>query len=207
MLSVPVFTMTGERRGEVQIDPAVLGGEVRPRLIKQAIVTWLDHQRLEAARRKSRRDIAGSTRKMYRQKGTGNARMGPIRAPHRRGGGRAFAKRGPRSSKDMPRKMGRLARNSALLAKIQAGDVVAVENLACAQPKTKLIAAMLGALKVSTGAVVATAGYDRNVLLSGRNIDRTEVRVFDELHAYEIVRRPKLIVSKAALEKLAGGAA
>jgi large subunit ribosomal protein L4 len=199
--------MAGEARGQIEIDPAVLGGEVRSKLIKQAIVTWLDHQRLEAARQKSRSDVAGSTRKMYRQKGTGNARMGPIRAPQRRGGGRAFAKRGPRSSKDMPRKMGRLARNSALLAKIKAGDVLAVENLACSEPRTSVMAAMLGALKAESGAVVATAGYDRNVLLSGRNIAKTDVRVFDELHAYEIIRRPKLIISKAALEKLASGKA
>lgn len=207
MLSVPVFSMNGEARGQLEIDPALLGGEVRPQLLKQAIVTWLDHQRQESARRKSRGEIAGSTKKLYRQKGTGNARVGPIRTPQRRGGGRAFPKRGPRSSKDFPKKMRRLARDNALLAKIQAGELLVIEGLSCPEPKTRTIAAMLGALKIENGCLLATDQYDRNIVLSGRNLERTEVRVFEETSAYEILRRRRVVVARPAFERLAAGKA
>src|SRR3990172_7924351 len=120
MLSVPVFNMKGERAGEVEIDPEVLGGRVRTRLLKQAIVAFLDHQRQDSARTKGKAQVAGSTRKLYRQKGTGNARMGQIRQPVRKGGGRAFAKRVPPAMKEFPKKMRRIARDNAILAKIQA---------------------------------------------------------------------------------------
>ncbi len=202
MLEVPVFNMEGERSGELEVDPAVLGGCVRPRLLKQAIVAFLDHQRQDSARTKSRSDVEGSTRKLYRQKGTGNARAGPLRTPVRRGGGRTFAKRGPRATKAMPKKMRRLARNSAILAKIQANDVLIVDDLQCTQIKTKPVAAMLSALGVQRGCVLAMHEADANVYLSGRNIPNTDIRTVDELNAYEVLRRRKLIFTRPAFERL-----
>jgi len=204
MLSVPVVNMRGESLGTIEIDPDVLGGEVRPRLLKQAIVAYLDHQRQDSARTKGRADVVGSTRKLFRQKGTGNARMGNIRTALRRGGGRAFAKRGRRAVASFPKKMRRLARNSAILAKIQDDAVVVVEDLGCAEPKTKTIASMLSSLGADKGCLLATDGYDRNIYLSGRNIPLTDIRVAGELTAYEILRRKKLIFSKQAFEGLTG---
>ena len=202
MLAVPVFDMNGRRKGQMEIDPQLLGGRVRVRLLKQAIVAYLDHQRQDSARTKGRSDVEGSTRKLYRQKGTGNARAGTLRTPIRRGGGRAFAKRGPRATKELPRKMRRLARNSALLAKIQAEDVLIVDEMQFPEIKTKAMTSMLSALGVDTSCVLATHGHDRNVYLSARNIPCTDVRLAEELNAYEVLRRRKLVFTKPAFEGL-----
>lgn len=205
MLSVPVFDMKGKRTGEMPIDPAWLGGEVRPRLIKQAIVAYLNHQRQRSARTKGKADTEGSTRKLYRQKGTGNARMGQVRTPVRRGGGRAFAKRGPGASVQISKKMRRLALDSAILAKMQSEKVAAIDGLSFSAPKTKTFITMLRAIGIEGGCLVALHERDRNVFLSGRNIDRTDIRLLDDLNAYEVLHREKLLFTKAALERLAKG--
>jgi len=205
VLSVPVFDMKGKRTGEMPIDPAWLGGEVRPRLIKQAIVAYLNHQRQRSARTKGKADTEGSTRKLYRQKGTGNARMGQVRTPVRRGGGRAFAKRGPGASVQISKKMRRLALDSAILAKMQSEKVAAIDGLSFSAPKTKTFITMLRAIGIEGGCLVALHERDRNVFLSGRNIDRTDIRLLDDLNAYEVLHREKLLFTKAALERLAKG--
>ena len=202
MSTVPVFSMQGERLGEMEIDPAALGGTVRPRLMKQAVTTYLDHQRQRSARTKGRADVDGSTRKLYRQKGTGYARAGNSRTPIRRGGGHTFAKRGPGAIKELPQKMRRLARNSAILAKIQAEDVMVVDGLECTEPKTKTFVTMLAALNANQGCLLALDARDRNVYLSGRNVPRADIRLLDDLNAYEVLRRRKVIFTKPAFERL-----
>lgn len=205
MLSVPLYNMQGERQGEMEVDPARLGGEVRPALIKQAVVIHLDRKRRDNARTKGRGDVQGSTRKLYRQKGTGNARVGNIRTVVRRGGGVAFAKRGPRARLALPKKMRQLARSSALLAKLQSEDVCVIDGPICEAPKTKVMAALLGKLGADRGCLIATEEHDQNVYLSARNLPKTEIRKFSECNAYDIVRRNKVVVSKAALERFLAG--
>jgi len=202
MLAVPVFDMQGNAKGEIEIDPEVLGGRVRARLIKQALVAHQDHQRQQSARTKGRGDVVGSTRKLYRQKGTGNARVGNIRTGIRRGGGRTFAKRGPRSTKSIPIKMRRLARNSAILAKIQSGDAMIVEGLNLSEIKTKVLATMISALGATRGCTLALHQPDQKIYLSGRNISAASIRVVDELNVYEILRGAKLIFTKPAFERM-----
>lgn len=203
MLAVPVFNMQGERVGEMEVDRVSFGGSVRPRLIKQAIVAHQDHQRQWSARTKGRADVDGSCRKLYRQKGTGNARVGNIRTPVRRGGGRTFAKRIPGSPKTMPKKMRRLARNSAILAKIEADGVMILDDLQCPEPRTRVFTAMLRALGAEDGCLLAMHEYDANVYRSGRNVPGTDIRVVEELNAYDVLRRPKVIFTKPAFERLA----
>lgn len=202
MAMVPVFNMQGERLGEMEVDPASLGGTVRPRLIKQAIVAFLDHQRQRSARTKGRSVVEGSTRKLFRQKGTGNARAGNLRSPIRRGGGHTFAKGGSSARKGLPQKMRRLARNSAILAKIQGNDVMIVDGLRCPEPKTKTFVSMLAALDVTQSCLLAINARDENVHLSARNIPKTDIRIVDDLNAYEVMRRRKLIFTKPAFERL-----
>ncbi len=202
MLSVPVFNMKGKRVGEVEVDPVALGGKVRPSLIKQAMVSYLAHQRQGSARTKGKAQVEGSTRKLYRQKGTGNARMGQIRTPLRKGGGRAFAKRVPPATRAFPKKMRRVARDHALLAKIQANEVMIVDDLRCAEPKTKVFASMLSALGVERGCVVAMHERDVNTYKSGRNIPRTDIRLVDDLNAYDVLRRPRVIFTKPAFARM-----
>lgn len=206
MLGVPVFNMQGKSEGELEIDPAILGGWVRLRLLKQAIVSFLAHQRQDSARQKGRSDVVGSTRKLYRQKGTGNARVGNSRTPTRRGGGRAFAKRGPRAEVKLPKKMRRLARNSAILAKIKSNDVIIVADMQFPEIKTKAVVTMLTSLGVDRGCLLATHERDDIFVRSARNIPDTDVRVIDDLVAYEVLRRRKLVFTKPAFERLIHGA-
>lgn len=202
MIDVPVYNMNGEQTGTMQIDEDILGGRVRISLLKQAVVAWRANQRQGSARTKSRGMVEGSTRKLYRQKGTGNARMGNVRTCIRRGGGVAFAKQDRNYRLDLPRKMRRLARNSALLAKLQSNDVAIIDPLGFEVPKTKDFCSMLKAVGAAQGCVLAMHRPDPTVFKSGRNIPKTEVRQVHELSAYEILRRRKLLFTRAAFESV-----
>ena len=202
MLAVPFYHMSGERSGEIEFDPALLGGRVRPQLIKQAVVAYQDHRRQDSARTKGRANVVGSTRKLFRQKGTGNARMGFARTVIRTGGGVAFAKGKQNFSRVLPKKMRRLARNNAILVRILGDDAVVIEGLAFDAPKTKAMVEMLDGVGALEGCVVALNEPDDTVWLSGRNLPKTDVRLVRELNAYEILRRKKLVLSKPAFEFL-----
>jgi len=204
VVAIPVFDIEGNRVGEMEIDPAVLGGRVRPKLLKQAIVAYADHRRQRSARTKGRADKEGSTRKLYRQKGTGNARAGNVRTPIRRGGGRTFAKRIPTAEKAFPKKMRRLARNNAILAKIESEDALIVEGLSYTEPKTKTFTAMLSALGIKRGCLLATHVPDRHVYLSARNVQNADVCTVGDMNALDVLRREKLVFTKAAFERLQG---
>lgn len=199
MIDVPVYNMNGERTGEIQVDEAILGGRVRYDLLKQAVVAFQMNQWQGSARTKCRSMIEGSTRKLFRQKGTGNARMGTVRTPVRRGGGVTFAKLEQNHRRDMPRKMRRVARNSALLAKMKAGAVAVIDPLAMDRPKTKQLYTLFKAVGAHQGCVLALDQANPEVFKSGRNIPKTEIRQVAELSAYEILRRRKVLFSKAAL--------
>ena len=200
MMDVPVYNMTGEQTGTMQIDEAALGGKVRFDLLKQAVVTWQANQRTNSARTKNRRLVEGSSRKLYKQKGTGNARAGTVRTPIRRGGGRAFAKRERDHRLELPKKMRQMARNSALLAKLKAGNVAVIESIEMAAPKTKVFFGMLKALGANNGCVLALDSLNVPVVKSGRNVEKTEIRQVRDLNAYEILRRRKLLFTRKALE-------
>ena len=202
MLQVPLYDMSGSKTGSMEIDAEILGGRVRPPLLKQAVVIYLANQRQGTAATKSRGMVSGSTRKLYRQKGTGNARMGTIRTVIRRGGGVAFAKGKQNYARALPVKMRRLARNNAILAKIVSQDVVVVEGLIFETPKTKTMVQMLAGVGVTKGCVVALGEPDANVVKSGRNLPKTEIKLLRELNAYEILRRKTLVLTKPAFEAL-----
>ncbi len=201
-MDVPVYNMDGEQTGSIQVDESLLGDHVRYDLLKQAVVMWQLNQRQGSARTKGRSMVEGSTRKLYRQKGTGNARMGNVRTPIRRGGGVAFAKQQRRVRREMPRKMKQLARNSALLAKLKAGAVIVVDPLAFDEIKTKSFVEMLRKLDADRGCVVALDAPNEAVYRSGRNIPRTEIRQVHDLNAYEILLRRKVIFTRQALDNV-----
>src|SRR5436305_15213457 len=123
MIEVPVFNQTGEQIDTLQVDEERLGGEVRTNLLKQALVMYHANQRQGTVRTQARGEVAGSTRKMFRQKGTGNARTGGIRNPIKVGGGHAKQKRPKEWRQDMPKKARPLACKGAILAKIQSKQI------------------------------------------------------------------------------------
>lgn len=198
MLDVPVYDESGKQIATEQIEEAALGGALNAALLKQAIVMYHANARQGTVQQKSRGQVHGSTRKLYRQKGTGHARMGAARTPQRRGGGRAF----PRSTRDfrqgMPAKMRRLARDQAVLAKIKNDSALIVDGLAFEAPKTARFFKLLRSLRADAGCTFATHGVNPILYRSGRNIPRTRVLDVAELNALEILTRPKLVFTRDA---------
>jgi large subunit ribosomal protein L4 len=202
MIEVPVFNQAGSKVDTIQVDEAKLGGEVRKNLLKQAIVMYAANKRQGTVRTKARGEVAGSTRKMFRQKGTGNARTGGIRNPIKKGGGHAKQKRPKDWRQDMPQKARRLARNSAILFKLQANDVRVVDVLAVDAPKTKVVADMYKALGIDRSCLFALAERNENLEKSARNLDRTKLTTVAKLNAGDILQHRTLLLTRSGLEQL-----
>src|SRR5436189_6384934 len=145
MIEVPIYNQSGSKIDTIKVDEAKLGGEVRKNLLKQALVMYHANQRQGSVRTLARGEVAGSTRKMFRQKGTGNARTGGIRNPIKKGGGHAKKKRPKDWRLSLPKKARRAATKSALLSKFQAGDVRVLDAINLDAPKTKAVAQMFKA--------------------------------------------------------------
>ncbi len=204
MLTIPVYDSQGKPAGEVEIDPQKLGGFVRPSLLKQAIVMYQANRRQNTSATKSRGMVSGSTRKLYRQKGTGNARAGARRTVIRTGGGVAFAKGQQVYAQAMNKKMRRRARNNAILAKVLSEDVLVLESLDFDAPSTKRLAELLRSAGVDRGVLLAMDREQRSVYLSGRNLAKTSVCPLGEVNAYDILRHRKFVMTRASFDLLDG---
>lgn len=202
MIEVPVYNQTGQEVEKFQVDEAKLGGEVRRNLLKQAIVYYHANKRQGTARTQARGEVAGSTRKMFRQKGTGNARTGGIRNPIKKGGGHAKQKRPKEWRQALPKKARQLATKSAILSKIQSNDIRILSEIKLQQPKTREVAAIYKALGLERSVLLALAGRDEMVEKSARNIHRTTLTTVGQLNAWDILRSRTLLVTKAGLEQL-----
>lgn len=202
MFELPVYNRDGKEIERILIDEAVFGSHIRPALLKQAIVMFHANQRQGTVGTKSRGMVTGSTRKIYRQKGTGNARMGANRTVVRKGGGVAFAKKTRDFSQRMPKKQKQAARNSAILAKIKSDDALVIDQLSLEQPRTREMATTLSNLKIDRSCLVATGSYDLNIYKSFRNIPRVDVLSSEQLNAGAITNHRKLLFTREALESL-----
>ena len=202
MIEVPVFNQDGQKVETIQVDEQLLGGEVNKSLLKQAIVMYHANLRQGTAQTQARGEVAGSTRKLYKQKGTGNARTGGIRNPIKKGGGHAKQTYPTDFRQAMSVKARRSARDSALLAKLQSSEVRVVDKLALSEPKTKQIARLFKALGIERTCCLATADYDPMVYRSARNIDRCVVTTVRQLNAWDIMQKRTLLVTKDGLQKL-----
>ena len=206
-MEVTVLDKSGEQVGRLTIDEAALGGEVNPALIKQAYVRYHANLRQGSARTRNRSDTEGSTRKLYRQKGTGNARMGSARTNIRRGGGRAFAKTKTREDYrlDMPVKMRRKANRNALLAKLIDNEVKVIDDLTLDAPRTKSFRDVLSACGVDRTALVAVPADNDNVRLSARNLGDVTLCNSEQLTCFEMLNSRYLVIGRAELEAWIAG--
>jgi len=211
MLEVPVYNTEGKQIQTLQIEEAVFGSVVNPALIKQAVVGYHANRRQHSAANKGRSDVRGGTlrghggarvRKAYRQKGTGRARRGDLKTNILRGGGVAFAKRPIVTPKRLPKKMRRAALKSAILAKILGSDLMVLDGLAMAEPRTRRMAQVLRSLQVDRSCLLALAERDPNVYLSCRNIPALTVRTVEELNAFDVATRRKMVVTSQAMKAL-----
>lgn len=202
-MEIPVFDMKGAQVGAVQLDPAEFGGEVNKQLLHDVVVMYQANHRQGTVRTKNRAEVAGSGRKMYRQKGTGNARMGDKRTGKRRGGGMAHAKRPRDYSYTMPKKMVRAATRMAILSKALDNEIKVIDQLSLAGPKTRDMVAVLGALGIAgESCLVALPRHDATVWLSARNIPRVGVAPASELNALSLLRHKHLLITRDAIESL-----
>jgi large subunit ribosomal protein L4 len=203
MVTLPVYSQSGAKVGDYEIDPAAIAPKISKQLMHDAVVMYLANQRQGSNKTKSRGEVSGSTKKMYKQKGTGNARMGSKRTPQRRGGGHANSRQ-PRSYYyRLNRKAVQAATRMAIASKILGGNVVVVDAFSCPQAKTKEVAAALKALGVhGQTATLATAGLDRTVHRCGRNIPGLTISPVSDLNALNVLRPRKLVVTRDALDWL-----
>jgi large subunit ribosomal protein L4 len=208
MLNLNVLNGKGETVGTLKIDPAEFGGEINRQLLHDVVLMHLANQRAGTHSTLRRGEVAGSTRKLFRQKGTGNARVGTRRSNKRRGGGTA---KGPKPRDyvyHLPKKAVRAATRMALLSKFQDNEAVIIDELSFSAPKTKPMAAVLKALKLDrTTCLVGTAKHDPNLYKSARNIAGVEVMPAGEFNAYTVLKQKRLLLTRAALDELRKAAA
>ncbi|MBM4102685.1 MAG: 50S ribosomal protein L4 [Planctomycetes bacterium] len=198
MIDVAVYNRQGKEVESLKVDENIFGGVIRHALIKQAVVMYQANKRTGTAATKNKSLVEGSTRKLYKQKGTGNARMGQVRTPSRVGGGVTFAKSLRDFSREMPKKQRRLACDSAILAKLQSGCVVVVDELNFTAPKTKTFAEVLKNLKIERSCLVAVKQCDENLYKSVRNVPKIGLMQVAELNAGDICNRQKMLFTKEA---------
>ncbi|MFH5186638.1 50S ribosomal protein L4 [Paenibacillus sp. TAB 01] len=202
MPKVALYNVSGSQVGEVELSDSVFGIEPHAHVLNEAVLMQRASLRLGTHKVKGRSEVRGGGRKPWKQKGTGRARQGSIRAPQWKGGGVVFGPT-PRSySYKLPKKVRRLAIKSALSSKVVANEIIVLDQLQLAQPKTKEFAAILGNLKVDRKALVVTAGYEENVALSARNIPGIKFVVAEGINVLDVMVYDKLIITKDAVQKV-----
>ncbi|WP_050613632.1 50S ribosomal protein L4 [Bacillus testis] len=202
MPKVTLFNQAGSNVGEIELNESIFGIEPNQSVLFEAIVMQRASLRQGTHKVKNRSEVAGGGRKPWRQKGTGRARQGSIRSPQWRGGGTVFGPQ-PRSySYKLPKKVRRLALKSALASKVQDENLLVLESLSFEAPKTKEFVSFLKGLSVDTKALIVTDALDENVALSARNIPGVTVLDAAGLNVLDLVGHNKLIMTKAAVEKV-----
>jgi len=201
MIEIPIYNTSGDQTGTYAIDERLLGGEVRHGLLKQAFVRYHANRRSVNATTKSRGMVRGSGKKLYKQKGTGNARRGDKKANILRGGGSAHAKVGHSWRQDMPTKMRRLANRNAILAKAVDGEIKLIEDAGkFDKPSTKQFAGLLATIKVDRSCLVALADVTSPEAKSASNLDTVSTTQIDRLNAFDLLNNRYLVAHKDAFE-------
>ena len=203
MISVPVVDVTGKQVGTYDIDPADFAKDINKHLLHDVVVMYQANKRVGSHKTKTRGEVSGSTKKLFRQKGTGNARVGTKRSPIRRGGGHTFAKVPRDYGYRLPKKAVRLATRMAVLSKFQDGQAVIVDNLAVKEIKTQAVAKVLKALGLKEDStLLAIKDYDNTLYRSARNIGNLMISPARELNAFDVLRQRRFLVTKDALDVL-----
>ncbi len=199
---VKIYKMDGSEAGEMQLSDKIFGAEYNEPLIHQAVVTRLANERQGTKSTLTRTEVRGGGAKPWRQKGTGRARQGSIRAPQWTKGGVVFAPKSRDFSKKMNVEAKRGALFSALSKKVADGELIVVEKIELSQAKTKEMVKFLDALKLDKRTVLVTDSDDANVILAGRNIQRLSTLPVAQISTYEIVSNQKVVLTKGAVEKI-----
>lgn len=201
MPTVGLFNKEGQKVGDVQLSESIFGVEVNQYALHQVVVALLANKRQGTQSAKTRAEVSGGGIKPWRQKGTGRARQGSIRAPQWIHGGMVFAVK-PRDYRvSVPKSMRRVAMKSALTSKVNDNQMVVLENLELDAPKTKEMVKMLSALEAKKTLIV-TADSNENVYKSARNIEGVTVLPVNNLNVYDLLKYEKLVITKDAVSKI-----
>ncbi|MDR9857497.1 50S ribosomal protein L4 [Paenibacillus sp. VCA1] len=202
MPKVSVFNVSGSQVEELELNEAVFGITPNVHVMNQAVLLQRASLRRGTHKVKGRSEVRGGGRKPWKQKGTGRARQGSIRAPQWKGGGTVFGPT-PRSySFKLPKKVRRLAIKSALSSKVIDNNIIVLDALALNTPKTKEFATILNNLKVERKALIVAPSYDDNVALSARNIPGVKFVAADGINVLDVLLYDKLIITKEAVQKV-----
>ncbi|TPW29518.1 50S ribosomal protein L4 [Martelella alba] len=201
-MDLTIKTLEGKDAGTVSLKDEIFGLEVREDILARMVRYQLAAKRQGTHQAKGRADIARTGAKMYRQKGTGNARHHSARAPQFRGGGAAHGPVSRDHSHDLPKKIRALALKHALSSKAKTESLIVVDDLVAAEAKTKLLSGKFAALGLDNALIIGGAELDGNFALAARNIPNVDVLPVQGINVYDILRRGKLVLSKAAVEAL-----
>ena len=200
MVQIPVHSIEGEVVDHIELNEAVFGVPVDQAVVHQAMVRQLANARQGTVGSKTRSQVSGGGRKLFRQKGTGFARRGSRRAPLLRGGGVAFGPH-PRSFRQaMPKKMRHLALRCILSAKVAGEEMIVIDEFALEEPKTKEMARIMANLGVDSSALIVTAEPDPNVYKSARNLGRTKTLPASILNVVDLLSHRRLMITVAAVK-------
>ncbi len=202
MPTVALYNTDGKQVGDIELNESVFGAEIRPDVMHEVVVNYLANQRQGTQSTKTRTEVRGGGIKPWRQKGTGRARQGSIRAPQWVGGGVALGPK-PRDYRyNVNKKVRRLALKSALSSKVVDGDIIVLEDLKLDAIKTKEMATILNNLGVNEKALIVLPENDKNVVLSARNIEGVATTFVGAINTYEVLKYTKFIIVKDAVAKL-----
>ena len=200
-MQVPVYNLAGEVVDHIEVADYVFDVPFNEAVVHQVMVGQQANARQGTASTKTRSQVSGSTRKLFRQKGTGNARAGSITSPLRQGGGIVFGPK-PRSYQQAtPKKMRRLALRCVLSAKVRDNELIIVEHLQLEQPRTKEMVAILAALRVDSSALIATSEPEENMIKSARNLPGIKTMPASLLNVVDILSHRRLLMTVAAVRQ------
>ena len=202
MPTLDVFNLQREKVGEVSVSDDVFGAEVKEQLFYEVVKAQLASRRQGTAAAKERAAVAGSSKKLYKQKGTGRARQGSVRAPHRVGGGVAHPPRPRDWSYRPPRKMRLGALKSALSMFAKEGRLIVVDKLELEAIKTKQMVSVLSALQADKKSLIVDDKGNTNVKLSVRNLSDSQFLPPEGVNVYDLLRHDHLVVSQDAVKAL-----
>ncbi|MCM8710797.1 50S ribosomal protein L4 [Clostridium sp. SYSU_GA19001] len=201
MPTVGLFNKEGQKVGDIQLSDSVFGAPINSYAMHQVVVAQLANKRQGTQSAKTRAEVSGGGIKPWRQKGTGRARQGSTRSPQWTHGGIVFAPKPRDYSMSIPKKMRRVALKSALSSKVADNNIIVLESLELAAPKTKEIVAMLNAFNAKKTLIV-TAEVNENVYKSARNIEGVQVVPVNNINVYDLLKYEKFIVTKEAVSKI-----
>jgi large subunit ribosomal protein L4 len=201
-VQISVYNNAGQEIDKIEVDEAIFGLQPNEAVVHQALVRQLANSRQGTADTKTRREVSGSSRKLYKQKHTGQARAGNKRSPLRRGGGVIFGPH-PRSYRQaMPKKMRRLAIRSILSAKVAGEELKVIDSFGLEEPKTKQMAQVLQALGIESSALLVTAELDMTVYKSARNITMTKTLPARMLNVVDLISHNILLMTVDAVRRV-----